>query len=71
MVANNVNKNRRLFVRAVRLIQAEKLVVGSGEDLDAIASECHFVNTGYFVECFTSYYGYTPIEYRYAFSRDE
>ncbi len=71
LVANNVNKNPRLFVRAVRLIQAEKLVVGSGEDMDAIASECHFVNTDYFVKCFTSYYGYTPIEYRYAFSRDE
>lgn len=64
LVSANINKNPRLYVRALRLRNGAEMLEKSMKNVDDIASDCKFVSTNFFIRCFKARYGYTPDEYR-------
>lgn len=64
LVSANINKNPRLYVRALRLRNGAEMLEKSMKNVDDIASDCKFVSTNFFIKCFKARYGYTPDEYR-------
>ena len=64
LVSANVNKNPRLYIRALRLRNAAEMLEMTMKNVDEIASESKFVSTNFFIKCFKARYGHTPDEYR-------
>lgn len=64
IVAANIHKNPRLFVRSLYLHNAAKMLRNTDSGIDKIATSCHFSSPNFFISCFLKRYGTTPAAYR-------